>query len=74
LREDAGYLAKTGAKAVTPQEGETLRSQIKALRYIECSAKTRFEVNTVFNEAIRIVLGGGANRQQKKKKGGCALL
>eukprot|EP00762_Andalucia_godoyi_P002324 ANDGO_07497.mRNA.1 Rho-related protein racB len=74
LREDA---AARGQTPITAQEGETLRSQIKAIRYVECSARTGFEVHSLFNEAIRAVLRGSDGRggsNGKKKKKGCSIV
>ncbi len=41
---------------VTPEKAEEMRKQIKALKYIEVSAKTRKNLQTLFSEAVEIVL------------------
>uniref|UniRef100_A0A646QHU4 RasRelC3 n=1 Tax=Hemiscolopendra marginata TaxID=943146 RepID=A0A646QHU4_9MYRI len=43
-------------KAISPGEGKKLRSKIKAVKYVECSAKTRQGLKEVFEEAARAVL------------------
>lgn len=73
LRDDPQtkqQLAAKGAAPVTPQQIDELSRQIKAVKYVECSALTQEGLKTVFDEAIRAVL---QKKQQKKKSGGCNL-
>ena len=43
-------------KMVTPDEAHELARRIKAIKFIECSAKTGENLKTVFDEAIKAVL------------------
>ena len=75
LREDKNVinkLADRGKKPVTPEQGEQMRQDIKAVRYMECSAKTGQGVKPVFDEAIRVFLN--AKKEQPKKDKKCELL
>ena len=65
-------LAKTKDELVTPQQAEELRNEINAVKFVECSALTGFNVKAVFDEAIRAHLF--AKPVQKKKSGGCTVL
>jgi len=41
---------------VTKEEGENMRKQIKAARYIEVSSKLRLNLDHLFQEAVDVVL------------------
>lgn len=72
LREDQATLEKlrgSGQQAVSTQRGEELAKKIKAVKYLECSAKTEANLKTVFDDAVKSVL-----YTKKKKKSGCSLL
>jgi Ras-related C3 botulinum toxin substrate 1 len=74
LKDDPNIQQKLKEKnmsVVSAQQGEDLRKQIKAIKYVECSAKTGSGVKTVFDESIRAVL---FSRPAPKEKKGCSLL
>merc|ERR1711862_524800 len=58
---------------VTHQQGLQLAKDIKAAKYLECSALTQKGLKAVFDEAIRTVLTP-ASGGKTKKKGGCSVL
>jgi len=69
-RSDTGLLDKLkaqGQKPVTTEQGQELAKKIKAVKYMECSAKTSEGLKAVFDEAIKAVLF------QKRKKKRCVL-
>lgn len=57
---------------VTKQMGEQLREELKAYKYLECSARTQEGLKQVFDEAIRCVLISQSNAGKQKKK--CMIL
>ena len=72
LRDDPNTLEKlraSGQQAVSTQRGEELAKKIKAVKYLECSAKTEANLKNVFDDAVKSVL-----YTKKKKKAGCMLL
>jgi len=72
LRNDESTIEKlkaAGQHPVTTVEGDQLAKKIKAIRYLECSAKHGDNLKTVFDEAVKSVL---FNKKEKKSK--CALL
>ena len=62
-------LGKRSQKPVTIDEGRTIAERIKAVEYIECSAKTKDGVNEVFSKATRAAL-----QKKRKKRKICSLL
>eukprot|EP01117_Protostelium_nocturnum_P020586 TRINITY_DN933_c0_g1_i1.p1 TRINITY_DN933_c0_g1~~TRINITY_DN933_c0_g1_i1.p1 ORF type:complete len:191 (-),score=40.23 TRINITY_DN933_c0_g1_i1:165-737(-) len=68
IRADAAEMEKNAGQGVTTEQGNELARKLKAIRYIECSAKTSMNLKDVFDEAVRCVL-----RPPKKKKG-CTLI
>lgn len=72
LRGDSGTLEKLRASnqaPVTTQKGEELAKKIRAIKYLECSAKTEDGLKTVFDEAVKSVLF-----TSKRRRGICNLL
>ena len=49
-------LADKGRAPVAADEGEALRAQIGAVRYIECSAKTNYNLEEVMSGAVGVVV------------------
>ncbi len=68
IRDEA---SKSGEKMLTAEDGESLRKEINAIKYLECSAKTQQNLKEVFEESIRAVL---QNTTKKAKKKDCTLL
>jgi GTPase SAR1 family protein len=64
-------LPKLGKRLMTEEEGWNLAKDIRAIKYMECSALTRTGLKNVFDEAISIALFGSQNKQKKR---GCTIL
>jgi len=72
MRNDKGEVDKLrtqGQSPITTEQGTDLARKLKAIKYMECSAKTQENLKDVFDEAVRSVL-----RPPKKKKGPCILI
>jgi len=63
---------KNDGKCVTKQMGENLKEELKAFKYLECSARTQDGLKQVFDEAIRCVLINQSNTTVKKRR--CLIL
>jgi len=65
--------AKAGSegKFISRLQGESLREELKAWKYLECSARTQEGLKQVFDEAIRCVLTSQKTVTKKKK---CLIL
>jgi len=73
IRNDAPTLEKLksqGQKPIPTEQGHDLARRIKAVKYMECSAKTTENLKSVFDEAVKAVLF----LANKKKRKGCVLL
>jgi small GTP-binding protein len=60
-------LKETNQAPITQEQGAELQKKIKAVRYLECSAKNGENLKTVFDEAVKAVLFA------PKKKRRCLL-
>ncbi|KAL3315107.1 Rho GTPase [Cichlidogyrus casuarinus] len=73
LREDQNTISKLAnnrSKPISTEQGEKLASQIKAIKYVECSALTQRGLKNVFDEAILAALIPPEKPRHKK----CSLL
>ena len=73
LRDDAGTiekLSKNKQKPTASEGGEKLARELRAVKYVECSALTQKGLKNVFDEAILAALE--PPEPAKKKK--CTLL
>jgi len=73
LREDTSQLdklAKNKLKPVTMEQGEKQARELKAVKYVECSALTQKGLKNVFDEAIVAAL----TPPEVKKKNRCRVL
>mmetsp|Transcript_29650 Transcript_29650/g.41729 ORF Transcript_29650/g.41729 Transcript_29650/m.41729 type:complete len:194 (+) Transcript_29650:52-633(+) len=71
VRSDPNEVEKLKAQGQSPistEQGNELAKKLKAIKYMECSAKTQEGLKDVFDEAVRAVL-----RPAKKKKG-CIII
>ncbi|VEU22055.1 DEKNAAC103080 [Brettanomyces naardenensis] len=64
-------LSQLGQRPVTPSEGQAVAEKIKALKYMECSAKLNQGVREVFETATRAAL---QTKERKEKKKKCVVL
>ncbi|KAJ6563904.1 P-loop containing nucleoside triphosphate hydrolase protein [Mycena capillaripes] len=70
LREDQAIIQKLRDEHEAPiqyEQGVQLQRDIGAAKYVECSALTQNGLNTVFDEAIRVVLNSPARPSLRKK-------
>ncbi|XP_016278068.1 cell division control protein 42 homolog [Monodelphis domestica] len=73
LREDASTLtalAKRKQKLIALETAEKLAREVKAVKYMQCSALTKKGLNDVFEEAIR----AASKPWEQKKSFRCVLL
>eukprot|EP00478_Filoreta_tenera_P002143 GABV01002195.1.p2 GENE.GABV01002195.1~~GABV01002195.1.p2 ORF type:complete len:102 (-),score=33.95 GABV01002195.1:94-399(-) len=70
-KEMKAELEAQGLSMVSPRPGFGCRTKINAVKYLECSALSRENVDKVFDDAVRVVLSKPSKR---KNNGRCALL
>jgi len=63
-------LQKSRQKPTSCEQGEKLARELKAVKYVECSALTQKGLKNVFDEAILAAL----EPPKKSKKSACLLL
>jgi len=68
--ETISKLRERGLSPISNSQGQALMKDIKAARYIECSALQQKNLKSVFDEAIRVCLAPPPS----KKKNKCTLL
>lgn len=72
LRRDENTLKKlrdANQVPISPEQGLELAKKIKAIKYMECSAKSGENLKSVFDESVKAVLF-----QKTKKKSKCEML
>lgn len=70
LREDPATIEKLRERrmtAISYQQGLQMQREIKAIKYLECSAMTQQGLKNVFDEAMRAVLSPVRHESRKKK-------
>ncbi|KAL5519452.1 RAC1 [Sanghuangporus vaninii] len=76
LRDDEATREKLRERRMAPityQQGLQMQKDIRAVKYLECSALTQKNLKTVFDEAIRAVLYPPAKEKKPLKKTGCII-
>jgi len=74
MREDKETLNRLAEKKLAPistEQGNQMAKEIRAVKFMECSALTQKGLKDVFDEAIRAVIT--PKEQPKKKRGGCLI-
>jgi len=77
LREDPEKLEslkEKGLAPITPEQGADMAKEIKAVKYMECSALTQRGLKEVFDESIRAVMVPARDKPKSRGRGGCAVL
>ncbi|KAF5009519.1 hypothetical protein FDECE_4268 [Fusarium decemcellulare] len=77
LREDASTLESLRQKRMEPvsyEQALACAKEIKAYKYLECSALTQRNLKSVFDEAIRAVLNPRPQVVKGTKKSKCSIL
>ena len=60
-----------GAAPIGAKQGDALASELKAVKYMECSAKTQEGLKAVFDEAVRTAMK--RRNRPNSKPNGCVL-
>jgi len=75
LRNDAECnrkMKEKGQQPIQEADGDRLKHQLGAYKYLECSALTQEGLKQVFDDAIRCVLESTAKPKPKRSK--CTIL
>ncbi len=70
LREDPEFMRRLqsqNSSPITSGEGQKMKEEIRAYRYMECSARTQKGLREVFNTAIEASLKPAAKDEKKKR-------
>ncbi len=73
-RETVEKLTEKNLKPISQADGLKLQKEIRAVKYMECSALTQKNLKIVFDEAIRAVLKPTSDKKKRKGGGACSLL
>jgi len=76
LRDDEKTIAelqKSNQAPITTEQGQKLAQEIKAIKYLECSALTTKGLKNVFDHALTSVVCGGQKQAPVKEKKRCIL-
>ncbi|XP_055430188.1 cell division control protein 42 homolog isoform X3 [Bubalus kerabau] len=77
LRDDPSTiekLAKNKQKPITPETAEKLARDLKAVKYVECSALTQKGLKNVFDEAILAALEPPEPKKSRRVTNSCPVL
>jgi Ras-related C3 botulinum toxin substrate 1 len=77
LRDDPAALERLRERRSAPiqySQGAAMANDIRAARYLECSALTQVGLKTVFDQAIRTVLNPNRRSSSRKKGPVCVLM
>jgi Ras-related C3 botulinum toxin substrate 1 len=69
-----GRLRADGKAPLTFQDGQRLADELRAAKYLECSALTQKGLKTVFDEAIKIAMEAKEKPTKHKKNKKCTIL
>lgn len=70
----AARLRAEGKAPLTYQDGLRLADELRAAKYLECSALTQKGLKTVFDEAIKTALEAKEKPNKNKKSKKCVIL
>lgn len=61
-------LAENKESPLKPEDGEKLAHELKAVKYMECSAETKEGLKELFDEAVLVALGEGAPEKDESTR------
>ncbi|NWI89928.1 RHOF protein, partial [Pitta sordida] len=77
LRQDQGALQKLRDRRMEPisrQQGEAMARQVRAVSYMECSARYQENIGNIFAAACSAALSATRRKQRGKKSWKCCVL